>query len=112
MNQNHTIDTNLLRQIFFIAIILALGLVLFFELWFFLSAFLGAITFYVIMRQRMFYLTEKKRMEAEQGCMGIVTSFIFCYPGSYRVAGKYYVLQGELCSYTLIRPVDFFKNDS
>jgi predicted PurR-regulated permease PerM len=27
---------------------------------FFLSAFLGAITFYVIMRDRMFYLTEKK----------------------------------------------------
>jgi predicted PurR-regulated permease PerM len=60
MNQNQTIDSNLLRQIFFIIIILVLGLVLFFELWFFLSAFLGAITFYVIMRQRMFYLTEKK----------------------------------------------------
>ena len=60
MNQNQTIDSNLLRQIFFIIIILVLGLVLFFELWFFLSAFLGAITFYVIMRQRMFYLTEKR----------------------------------------------------
>ena len=60
MNQNQTIDTNLLRQIFFIILILVLGLVLFFELWFFLSAFLGAITFYVLMRERMFYLTEKK----------------------------------------------------
>src|SRR5215216_1095376 len=60
MNQNHTIDSNLLRQVFFIILIIVLGLVLFFELWFFLSAFLGAITFYVIMRERMFYLTEKR----------------------------------------------------
>lgn len=59
MNTN-TIDNNLLRQIFFIAIILFLGIVLFRELWFFTSAFLGAVTFYVIMRERMFYLTEKK----------------------------------------------------
>lgn len=60
MNQNQTIDTNLLRQIFFIVLILVLGIVLFLELWYFLSAFLGAVTFYVIMRQRMFYLTEKR----------------------------------------------------
>lgn len=58
---NNTINTNLLRQIFFIAIILFLGIVLFKELWFFTSAFLGAVTFYVIMRRRMFYLTENKK---------------------------------------------------
>lgn len=58
---NNTIDSNLLRQIFFIAIILFLGIVLFRELWFFLSAFLGAVTFYVLMRERMFYLTEKRK---------------------------------------------------
>jgi predicted PurR-regulated permease PerM len=40
--------------------ILFLGIVLVRELWFFLSAFLGSITFYVIMRERMFYLTEVK----------------------------------------------------
>jgi len=57
---NNTIDSNLLRQIFFIAIILFLGIVLFRELWFFLSAFLGSVTFYVLMRERMFYLTEQK----------------------------------------------------
>jgi predicted PurR-regulated permease PerM len=57
---NSTIDTNLLRQIAFIAIILLLGIVLFRELWFFTPAFLGAVTFYVIMRKRMFYLTENK----------------------------------------------------
>jgi predicted PurR-regulated permease PerM len=59
MNKN-TIDTNLLRQIFFIALIIFLGIVLFRELWFFASAFLGAVTFYMVMRERMFYLTEKK----------------------------------------------------
>src|SRR5438045_6432520 len=58
---NETINTNLLRQIFFIALIVFLGIVLFRELWFFTPAFLGAVTFYVIMRKRMFYLTEVKK---------------------------------------------------
>jgi len=57
---NDTINTNLLRQIFFIAFIIFLGIVLLREVWFFISAFLGAVTFYVLMRERMFYLTEKK----------------------------------------------------
>lgn len=55
------IDSNLLRQVFFIAIILVLGIILFRELQFFLSAFLGAVTFYVVMRGRMFYLTEQRQ---------------------------------------------------
>lgn len=55
-----TIDSNLLRQIFFILLIVFLGVVLFQELVFFLPAFLGAVTFYMVMRDRMFYLTEKK----------------------------------------------------
>jgi predicted PurR-regulated permease PerM len=59
-NPNNTINTNLLRQIFFIAAIVFLGIVLFRQLWFFASAFLGAVTFYVIMRKRMFYLTENR----------------------------------------------------
>ena len=58
---NDTINTNLLRQIFFIALIVFLGIVLFSELWFFTPAFPGAVTFYVIMRERMFYLTEVKK---------------------------------------------------
>jgi predicted PurR-regulated permease PerM len=57
---NNTIDTNLLRQIFFIALIVFLGIILFRELNFFFSAFLGAVTFYIMMRERMFYLVEKK----------------------------------------------------
>jgi predicted PurR-regulated permease PerM len=57
---NNTIDSNLLRQIFFILIIVFLGVILFRELKFFISAFLGSVTFYLLMRDRMFYLTEKK----------------------------------------------------
>lgn len=60
MNTNNTIDSNLLRQIFFIIIILFLGILLFRELQFFVSALLGSVTFYVIMRNRMFYLVEKR----------------------------------------------------
>lgn len=56
----NTLDTNLLRQIAFILIILFLGIILMRELWFFFSAILAAITFYVIMRNRMFYLVEKR----------------------------------------------------
>lgn len=58
---NNTIDSNLLRQIFFIAVIVFLGVVLFRQLSFFISAFLGSVTFYVIMRKRMFYLTESRK---------------------------------------------------
>ncbi|MGZ3844423.1 MAG: AI-2E family transporter [Flavisolibacter sp.] len=58
---NNTIDSNLLRQIFFIAAIVFLGIVLFRQLWFFSSAFLGSVTFYVLMRKRMFYLTENRK---------------------------------------------------
>ena len=61
MTPKATIDNNLLKQIFFILIILFLGIILFRELWFFFSAFLGAVTFYTIMRKRMFYLTEERK---------------------------------------------------
>ena len=57
---NTIIDNSLLKQIFFIAVIIFLGIVLFRELQFFLSSFLGAITFYVLLRNRMIHLVEKK----------------------------------------------------
>lgn len=57
---NTTIDNNLLKQLFFIAFILFLGIVLARELWFFFSAFLGAVTFYVLMRKTMFRLVGKR----------------------------------------------------
>ena len=79
---NDTINTNLLRQIFFIAIILFLGIVLFRELWFFTSALLGAVTFYVIMRERMFYLTEKKgwRRSTAAWVLMLLSFFVILVP--------------------------------
>ena len=77
-----TIDNNLLKQIFFIALILFLGIVLFRELWFFTSAFLGAVTFYVIMRERMFYLTEKKgwKRSSAAAVLMILSFFVILVP--------------------------------
>jgi predicted PurR-regulated permease PerM len=81
-NPNNTIDTNLLRQIAFIALILFLGIVLVRELWFFLSAFLGAVTFYVIMRDRMFYLTERRgwRRPAAAWVLMLLSFFVILVP--------------------------------
>ena len=79
---NNTIDTNLLRQIFFIAVILFLGIVLFRELWFFFSAFLGSVTFYVLMRERMFHLTEKKgwRKSTAAWVLMLLSFFVILVP--------------------------------
>lgn len=56
-----TFDQNRIRQIFFIILLLLLGLLLFLELYSFLPAVLGAITLYILMHRWMFYLTEKKK---------------------------------------------------
>lgn len=58
---NNVIDQNRIRQFFFIIIILLLGIVLFWQLYTFLPAFLGAITIYILMHKAMLYLTEKKK---------------------------------------------------
>lgn len=81
-NPNNTIDTNLLRQIAFILVIIVLGIVLIRELWFFLSAFLGAVTFYVLMRDRMFYLTEKRgwRRPAAAWVLMLLSFFVILVP--------------------------------
>jgi predicted PurR-regulated permease PerM len=76
-NPNNTIDTNVLRQIAFILIILFLGIVLIRELWFFLSAFLGAVTFYVLMRERMFYLVEKRGWRPSTAAMVLMVLSFF-----------------------------------
>lgn len=58
---NSTLPQNQLRQVFFIGIILLLGLLLFLELYSFLPAFLGAMTLYILLHRWMFHLTEKKK---------------------------------------------------
>lgn len=76
-NPNNTIDSNLLRQIAFILFILFLGIILMRELWFFFSAFLGSVTFYVIMRERMFYLTEKRGWGASKAAIALLLLSFF-----------------------------------
>jgi predicted PurR-regulated permease PerM len=81
-NPKNTIDANLLRQIFFILVILYLGIILTRELWFFFSAFLGSITFYVIMRERMFFLTEKKKWKRSRAAwvLMLLSFFVILVP--------------------------------
>jgi len=54
---HNVIHQNRIRQIFFLVIIVLLGLLLFLELYTFLPALLGAVTLYIVMRKWMFYLT-------------------------------------------------------
>lgn len=56
-----TIDQNRIRQLFFLLIIAALGVLLFLQLYVFVPALLGAITLYIIMRRWMFHLTTKRK---------------------------------------------------
>ena len=80
--QRSTIDNNTLRQLLFIAIILFLGIILFRELFFFISAFLGSVTFYVLMRERMFFLTEKKKWNKTRAAwtLMLLSFFIILVP--------------------------------
>jgi predicted PurR-regulated permease PerM len=60
-NSNNTLDQNILRQIFFIIVLLGLGVLLFIELSFFVPAVLGSLALYILMRKRMHYLVEVKK---------------------------------------------------
>jgi predicted PurR-regulated permease PerM len=57
----NVIDQNRVRQVFFIVLILLLGLLLFRQLSSFIPAILGAITLYALLRRWMFRLTEKRK---------------------------------------------------
>jgi predicted PurR-regulated permease PerM len=56
-----TLSQNRVRQVFFIILILLLGILLFMELSSFLPALLGAVTLYILLHNWMFFLTEKKK---------------------------------------------------
>lgn len=58
---NTVINQNQIRQIFFIILLVLLGVLLFLQLYTFLPALLGAITLYILMRRRMFYLCYVKK---------------------------------------------------
>lgn len=58
---NNIIHQDRVRQVFFILIILLLGILIFYELYFFMPALLGAFTLYILMHRILFYMTEKKK---------------------------------------------------
>src|SRR6476619_2565505 len=69
-------DTHKLRQVFFLAILLFLGAVLFLQLKEFIPAFLGALTFYVLMRKSMFRMVYVRKWKPGwSATLLMVTSF-------------------------------------
>ena len=77
MNSNNTLDQNILRQIFFIIVLLGLGVLLFIELSFFVPAVLGSLALYILMRKRMHYLVEVKKWNKNRAAwVLIILSFL------------------------------------
>ncbi len=71
------LDNNRLRQTFFILLILSLGILLFWRIYPFFSALLGALTFYVLFRKLMFSLTVKRKWnKALSAIVIMVLSFV------------------------------------
>src|ERR1700712_746971 len=74
---NNYIDAYKLRQVSFIVILLLLGYILFNELKNFIPAFLGALTFYVLMRKWMFRMVYVRKWKpGAAACVLMLTSFI------------------------------------
>ncbi|RYZ31018.1 MAG: AI-2E family transporter [Chitinophagaceae bacterium] len=74
---NNTIPNNTIRQLLILLIIILLGYVLFIHLKFFLPAFLGAYTLFVVMRKSMFSLTgEYKWNRNLAAAVLMISSFI------------------------------------
>lgn len=70
-------DSNKLRQAFFLALLLVVGIILFIELSSFIPALLGAITFYVLVRRQMaFLVTEKKWSKSFAAFLLLLLTFL------------------------------------
>lgn len=59
--RNYTNSTEWIKHAVFIILIIGMALLLFFNLYFFLSSFLGAFTLYMLLRKPQEYLTIKKK---------------------------------------------------
>jgi predicted PurR-regulated permease PerM len=71
------IDAHKLRQIFFLAILLLLAILLFFQLQSFIPAFLGALTFYVLMRKSMFRMVYVRKWKPGLSAALLMTTSFF-----------------------------------
>lgn len=62
------------RQLLFLSVLVVIGLVIFRQLDFFVGAFLGATTLYVVLRGTLFRLTEKRRWKPWIASAALVTA--------------------------------------
>ena len=62
-----------------VAIILLLGILIFFQILPFFSGILGAMTIYILLRNQMMYLTEKKRMKRSIMAILLLCETILCF---------------------------------
>jgi predicted PurR-regulated permease PerM len=75
--QDQFIHQSKIRQIFFLTVLILLGVLLMHELYDFLPALLGAVTLYVVLRKWMFQLIYKKKWKrGAAAAMLMVSSFI------------------------------------
>ena len=68
-------DAEKVRQFFFLALLVLMGLVLFSQLRYFLPSFLGAVTLYVLMRKYMMVLLARKWRPAAAASLLMLVSF-------------------------------------
>jgi len=71
-----TFETEKVRQFFFIVLLTVMGLVLYMRLKVFLPSFLGAVTFYVLMRKYMKSMLENKWKPVTAALLLMLTSFL------------------------------------
>jgi len=77
MDYNTQIAANKIRQIIFLSSIITLGILLFLQMTFLLSSFLGAITLYMILRKPMYKLVYEKRWKKwVSATMLMIISFV------------------------------------
>ncbi|NCI45208.1 AI-2E family transporter [Sediminibacterium soli] len=69
---------NKIRQVILLLILLGLALVLLIELSEFIPAFLGAITLYIISRERYIYLTTKRKWKRGASALLFILLFLLC----------------------------------
>ena len=62
-----------------VAIILLLGILIFFQILPFFSGILGAMTIYILLRNQMLYLTERKRMKRSIMAILLLCETILCF---------------------------------
>lgn len=79
INQIHP---NKIRQILFISVLIALGLVIALEMFFMLGAFLGAVTLYVLMRNAMIHLVVDYKWKTPLAalCLMVVSLILLVMP--------------------------------